>query len=176
MPAEDFITCDFPDLDSFIRQLDLFNDHVNKALVAGMYTGADMIKNEQKRLISGKSRRLSAAIDKSEIEVTKSGSLKVTSGYQADSFEIDDNGFNPGVVGMTYEFGRPGQSNNTRRRDEYRYWSYYNKKGTFVFMKQRKGTIQPVPHIRRGFDNVKDKVARTIIEVYNRELDKLEKG
>ena len=90
MPAEDFITCDFPDLDSFIRQLDLFNDHVNKALVAGMYTGADMIKNEQKRLISGKSRRLSAAIDKSEIKVTKSGSLKVTSGYQADSFKIDD--------------------------------------------------------------------------------------
>lgn len=171
--TKDFISCDFPNLDAFIKQLDLTKENVNKALRAAMYTGADMIKNEQKRLISGKSRRLSAAIDKSEIEVTKSGSLKVTSGYQADTFETDDNGFNPGVVGMTYEFGRPGQSNNSRRRDSQRWWHYKNKNGKTVYMVQNKGAIQPVPHIRRGFDNVKGRAAQTVIEAYNREIDKL---
>lgn len=166
MPTEDFISCDFPDLDGFIKQLDLMKENVNKALRAAMYTGADMIKNEQKRLISGKSRRLSAAIDKSEIEVTKSGSLKVTSGYQAEAFETDGKGYNPGVVGMTYEFGRPGQS-GARKRENMK----QKRRGRIMTVK--KGAIQPLPHIRRGFDNVKEQAAKTIIEAYNREIEKL---
>ena len=164
MPTEDFISCDFPDLDSFIKQLDLMNASVNKALRSAMYTGADMIKNEQKRLISGKSQRLADAINKSGIEVTKGGSLKVTSGYQKEAFR--DNGGFPGVVGMTYEFGRPGQSGA--------------RKGTTMKQKRggkiitvKKGAIQPMPHIQRGFDNMKGQAAKTMIEAYNREIDKL---
>lgn len=166
MPTDDFISCDFPNLDGFIKQLDLMNKNVNKAIRAAMYTGADMIKNEQKRLISGKSRRLSAVIDKSEIEATKSGSLKVTSGYQANAFETDGKGYNPGVVGMTYEFGRPGQSAQRSGPTTSR---KINGKRVTV----KKGAIQPVPHIRRGFDNVKGQAAQTVIEAYNREIDKL---
>ena len=166
MPEEDFINCDFPDLDSFIRQLDLLKPNVKTAVSAAMSRGADMIKNEQKRLISGKSSKLAAAIDTSDVEVTKGGALKVTSGYQRGAFERNGRNFVPGVVGMVYEYGRPGQSHYRAKPTAVR--RIKGKKFTY-----NKGAIQPVPHIRRGFDNVKNQAAQEVIDAYNREMDKL---
>ena len=39
--------------------------------------------------------------------------------------------------------------------------------------KVKKGTIQAVSHIRRGFDSVKNEAVNTAIDAYNAEIDKL---
>ena len=39
-----------------------------------------------------------------------------------------------------------------------------------------KGTIQPQPHIRRGFDNKVNEAVKGVIESVDSELKKLEKG
>ncbi|MBQ9460995.1 MAG: hypothetical protein IJU51_03635 [Clostridia bacterium] len=166
--SDDFISCEFPDLDDFIRQLDLMNENVNRALRTAMHEAGAMIAQEQKRCISGEKvgGKLTPYIREGEI-FEKGGGLGISSGYQDDAFFTDEDGFNPGVVGMTYEFGRPGSSSNQRRSETIT----QSRNGRRV--KVKKGAIQPVSHIRRGFDNVKDKAAERVISAYNREIDKL---
>lgn len=165
MPTEDFITCDFPDLDGFIKQLDLFDENVNKALRNAMSSSADMIVSAQKRLISLKSRRLEAHIKKGEIKTLKNGGLSITTGYQAEAFRTDSNGFNAGVVGMTFEYGRPGSG---VRSKETMTQTRHGKR-----LSVRKGKIDAVPHIRRGFDETVQKAAEHLIEAYNNEVNRL---
>lgn len=167
MPTEDFISCDFPDLDAFIKELDLMDARVNAALRRGLNAGADVILREQKRRIQGKSRRLAQAIGKGSIYTTKSGGLGISTGYQDDAFRTDADGFNAGVVGMTYEFGRPGTSTN-RRRSETMTQTRHGRR-----FKVRKGAIQPVSHIRAGFDAAVNRAANEVIAEYEREMDKL---
>lgn len=166
--SDDFISCDFPDLDAFIKELDLMDERVNAALRTALHGVGTMIEQAQRRCISGEKvgRKLAPHIRKGEIFTAKNGSLGISSGYQADAFRTDADGFNPGVVGMTYEFGRPGQSayrrseTTTRTRNGKRY-------------KVKKGAIQAVSHIRRGFDSVKNEAVNTAIAAYNAEIDKL---
>jgi len=165
MPTEEFITCDFPDLDGFIKQLDLFDENVNKALRNAMSASADMIVAAQRRLISSKSMRLAAHITKGGIEVTKNGVLTVRTGYQDEAFKTDSEGFNPGVVGMVFEFGRPGTGARSR---ETMTQSRHGRRFSV-----RKGTIQAVPHIRKGFDETVQQAAERLIEAYNNEVDRL---
>lgn len=179
--SDDFISADFPNLDSFIKQLDLMNENVNKTLRNALYEAGKMIEQEQKRCILGAAyqkkekkkggstlgARLAPHISVGKIFPTKKGSLSISSGYQDDAFKTEADGFNPGVVGMTWEFGRPGQSSSYRRNENMR------QKRNGKTLKVKKGAIQPVPHIRRGFDNVKEQAAQTVIEAYNREIDKL---
>lgn len=181
MPTDDFISCDFPNLDAFIKQLDLTKENVNKALRAAMYESGKMIEQEQKRCILGAAyqkkekkkgggtlgERLAPHISVGKIFSTKKGVLGISSGYQDDAFAADSKGVKPGVLGMIWEFGRPGKSSSYRSNENMK----QKRNGKRVTVK--KGTIQPVPHIRRGFDNVKNRAAQTVIEAYNREIDKL---
>lgn len=167
MPTDDFISCDFPDLDAFIKELDLMDARVNAALRTGLNAGADIIANEQKRRIQGKSRRLAQAIKKGSIYTTKSGGLGISTGYQDDAFRTDADGFNAGVVGLTYEFGRPGTSSN-RRRSKTMMQTRHGKRYKVI-----KGAIQPVPHIRAGFDAALNSAVNEVITAYEREMDKL---
>lgn len=185
MPTEDFISCDFPDLDAFIKELDLMDERVNAALRRGLNAGADIIRDEQRRIILNKppapvkdgktSRRISKgslaklaqAISKGSIYTTRSGGLGISTGYQNDAFRTDADGFNAGVVGMTYEFGRPGESTN-RRRSETMTQTRHGRR-----FKVRKGAIQPVSHIRAGFDAAVNRAANEVIAEYEREMDKL---
>ena len=160
---------DMPDLESFIKELDMFDENVNKALRTAMHEAGDMVCQAQKRLILSKSRRLSEAITTGRVYTTRDGALGITSGYQAGSFKTDSEGFNPGLVGMVTEFGRPGES--PRRSGE-----VMSQRRNGKIYKVRKGAIQPYPHIRRGFDAVKEQAAQTLINAYNAELDKLERG
>ena len=162
--SEEIFSTDIPDLQSFIKELDLFDENVNRALRTAMHESGNMICLAQRRLV--KSQRLAAAITTGQVYTTQKGGLSITSGYQPEAFRTDGDGFNPGVVGMTYEFGRPGQSayrrseTTTRTRNGKRY-------------KVKKGTIQAVSHIRRGFDSVKNEAVNTAIAAYNAEIDKL---
>lgn len=168
---------DAPDLEEFIRELDKFDENVNKALRAGLHEVGTMICQSQRRLILSKPRarperkskmrlvKLSEAITTSAIYTTKSGALGITSGYQAGAFQEDSTGFNPGLVGMVTEFGRPRSSKTKMEQTR-------NGKKHSVTI----GKIQPYPHIRRGFDAVKDRAAQVLIDAYNAEFDKLGGG
>lgn len=158
-------TSDMPDLEGFIKELDLFDDNVNQALRTAMHTAGDMIGQAQKRLVLPKSKRLAAAISTSRVYTTKDGALGITSGYQAGAFQEDSTGFNPGLVGMVTEFGRPRSSRTKMEQTR-------NGKKYSVTI----GKIQPYPHIRRGFDAVKDRAAQVLIDAYNAEFDKLGGG
>ena len=189
---------DAPDLENFIRELDMFDENVNKALRAGLHEVGTMICQEQRRLILSKPRakperkskmrlvKLADAIKTSRIYTTKSGALGITSGYQAGSFKTDSEGFNPGLVGMVTEFGRPGTSAQRAGKKMKQMRKRIPNKGTAkrkdwepavpTEVEIDKGTIQPYPHIRRGFDAVKDRAAQVLIDAYNTEIDKLGGG
>lgn len=155
-------TSDMPDLEGFIKELDLFDDNVNQALRTALHTAGDMIGQAQKRLALPKSKRLAAAISTSRVYTTKDGALGITSGYQAGAFKTDSDGFNAGLVGMVTEFGRPRSSRTKMEQTR-------NGKKYSVTI----GKIQPYPHIRRGFDATKEQAAQVLINAYNAEIDKL---
>lgn len=165
--SEEIFSTNMPDLQSFIKELDLFDENVNKALRTAMHEAGNMICLAQRRLV--KSQRLAAAISTSAVYTTKDGALGITSGYQSSAFKSDSDGFNPGLVGMVTEFGRPGES--PQRSDP-----ETNRRVKGKTYKVKKGTIQPYPHIRRGFDAVKDRAAQVLIDAYNAEIDKLGGG
>ena len=170
--TSDFLTADFPDIDSFIKELDMFNENVNKALLSAIHTCGDMIAGAQRRKIRFKSKRLSDAIRAGGIYTTDSGAFGINVGYQYDAFEVDydsDNSTKLGVIGLVYEFGRPGQSSATRQSPE----TYRHLNGNPSGFKVKKGAIQPIPHIRKGFDEIKPYCVKILIKSYNAEINKL---
>lgn len=168
MSADETFSMDTPDLEGFIKELDMFDENVNNALRTGLHEAGDMICQAQRRMIQWKSQRLSDAISTGKVFVTKGGALGITSGYQEDAFKIDSDGFNPGLVGMVTEFGRPGTSSH--RSGENMTQTRNGKKYTV-----KKGRIQPYSHIRRGFDSAKEQAVQKLITAYDQELDKLSK-
>ena len=163
MADNEYYYTEFPDIQELIKQLDLMNENVNKAVREGINKGADIILAEQKRLAPEK---LSEYISKGKLYVTKKGVIGITTGYQANAFKPDENGSNHGLAGMVYEFGRPGTSPQ-RSKDtmsQKRHGKIYTVK---------KGTIQAQPHIRRGFDNKVEEAVQTVINYINSEIDKL---
>lgn len=163
--SEEMFSTDLPDLQVLVQKLNLLDENVNRAVRASLRSGADIIMKEQKRLIYGKSKRLSNAISKSQVYVNKKGELGITTGYQSGAFKTDNTGFNPGIVGMTYEFGRPGQS--VKRSGATMEQMRYGKK-----IKVRKGRIQPHPHIRRGFDNKVHEAVQVVVSAVENEVKK----
>ena len=166
--ADELFSTELPDIQALIKTLDVFNENVNKAVRDGINKGADIILAEQKRLAPEK---LSEYISKGKLYVTKKGVVGIATGYLENAFTGDavkENGqeFQPGLVGMVYEFGRPGTSPQ-RSKDtmsQKRHGKIYTVK---------KGTIQAQPHIRRGFDNKVDEAVQTVIDYINAEIDKL---
>ena len=145
-----------------IRQLDLTDENVNKAVRSGLHQAADKIMKAQKQLIAGKSQRLANAVTKSSIYVTKKGVVGVSIGYHSSAFKTDQNGFNAGIVGTVFEFGRPGKRGNTMKQ---------NRNGKIYTVK--KGVIQPHPHIRRGFHNAAPQACQAVIDAIQNEIDKM---
>lgn len=182
--SEEVFSSDMPELQSLIKKLDVFDEETNKAVRTAMHSGADVIMREQKRLISGKSERLAAAISKSKVYATKKGGIGVSTGYQGGAFKTNGDGFNPGIVGMVFEFGRPGSSSAKRSSDKMKQVRKRipNKKTAKRSKWEKavptevdisKGTIQAVPHIRRGFDIKKEEAVNIVLDAVNREIDKL---
>ena len=162
--SEEIFSTNMPDLQNFIKELDLFDENVNRALRTAMHEAGNMICLAQRRLV--KSQRLAAAITTGRVYTTKKGSLNISVGYQPEAFKTDGDGFNPGVVGMVTEFGRPGQS--PQRSGDTMKQTRGGKKYTV-----KKGTIQPRPHIRPGFDSTKEAAAQKLINAYSAEINKL---
>ena len=160
MSADDMFSSTLPDLKGLMKKLDAMNEKQNSAMIKGINKGADVILAEQKRLISAKSKRLENALKKSRVIISKN-KVSVASGYQADAFSGENS---IGVMGMTYEFGRPGKS---RGRDKET--MKQTRHGEEVDVK--KGLIVPVPHVRRGFDNKVEEAADACIETVEEVLD-----
>ncbi len=89
----------------------------------------------------------------------------------------------PGIIGMTYEFGRPGKSSAHHRNsdtmkqirkripnksEKRKYW----KKAVPTEVDWKKGRIQPHPHIGRGFDNKVNEAVQILIKHINNAIDK----
>lgn len=171
---DELFSVELPDLQGFIRQLDMLDNGVNKAVRTAMHKGAEVICAEQKRLAGAISQRLADEISTSSVYVTKKGYIGITSGYQADAFSVKD-GFNPGIVGTMYEFGRPGQSRTRtgktmkqirkRRADR-------NSPAVPTVVEISKGNIAARPHIRPGFDR---KIGQTVETVINSATDEIRK-
>ncbi len=166
--SNEFFSMEMPDLDGFIKKLDMYDQQQNEALRTALHQVGDNMKQAQKRRISGVKvgDKLSEYITCGAVYTTEKGSLGIRSGYQKEAFKPDSDGFNPGVVGMTWEFGRPGQS--PRRSGPTMTQTRNGKKVTV-----KKGTIQPVPHIRAGFDDTVEQNVQTLINAVNAVTDKL---
>ena len=94
--------------------------------------------------------------------VTKKGNIGISTGYHARAFKKDKDGFRAGIVGMVFEFGRPGQKGDTMTQ---------KRNGKTITVKI--GAIQPVPHIRQGFDETVEQASQTVINSVSAEIDKL---
>lgn len=162
--ADEIFFTELPDIQGFIKNLDLMDENINKAVREGLHKGADIILAEQKRLAPDK-LDLAKHISKGNVYVTKKGVLGVAVGYFSDAFVPDENNINHGVIGSMYEFGRPGQSPERSGKE-------MTQKRHGKLYKVKKGTIQPIPHIRRGFDNVAEQAAQAVIDSISAELDK----
>lgn len=166
--SNEFFSMEMPDIQGFIKKLDMYDQQQNETLLTALHKVGDNMKQAQKRRISGVKvgDKLSEYITCGDVYTTEKGSLGIRSGYQAGAFKKDSDGFNPGVVGMTWEFGRPGQS---PRRSGATMTQTRNGKRVEV----NKGAIQPVPHIRAGFDDTVEQNVQTLINAANAVTDKL---
>ena len=150
------------DIQGLIKKLNMMDENVHKAVREGLHEGADIIMKEQKRLISGKSKRCAAAISKSRVYANRKNQLGVQTGYMSGAFESqkgerDESA--PGFIGMVFEYGRPGKKGEktiiqTRNGEE---------------VKVKNGAVAPVSHIRRGFDSKIDEAVQIT-------ADKIEKA
>lgn len=139
----DGFSMDFEKLGDLIEKLNLLDDNVNEAVRSGIHDGAALIEAEQKRLAPSKT---ASAIKTGNIYSTRKGKLKVDVGYFSESFKKNGDKDGLGLIGTIYEFGRPGSSPQRSGN------TMIQKRGGTEY-EVEKGEIQPVPHIRRGFDN-----------------------
>lgn len=155
-----------PDFQSFMKKLNAMDEKQNEAMRKGLSKGADIVLDEQQCLISGKSKRLKNAVRKSKLTVTKKNNISYSTGYFDDVFTEDADGFNAGVVGTMYEYGRPGKSDSRRQSLTMK----QTRNGKEVEVK--KGSVAPVPHIRRGFDNKLEAAANACMDTVSDALEK----
>lgn len=164
MSSSEVFSADEPDLNKFFKDLDLLKEDVYTAAASGLRSGGEMIRDRQKQLAGQISSHLPEKITCSGVKVSKNGALSVESGYT----DFEDGW---AVVGMVFEHGRPGQSSG--RKNEKRYWSYRRLgKGKLISLAQKKGTIQPRPHIRRGFDEMVGAASGEVIKTVNSAVDR----
>lgn len=194
MSAEVVFHSDLPDLKKLIKQLDVMDEKANQAIRRSVGKAGDMILAEQKHLISQHAvgKRLSKALKKGKIYTDKKGTVGVSIGYQPDSFNVGSGDKywqkeSDGVIGMTYEFGRPGQSPQhsgktmkqkrkrrkkvpvTSNRKNAKGWKYSEAKLTEVEI--NKGLIAPVPHVRRGFDNKVEEAVNAAADILEKAIE-----
>ena len=201
MSAEEVFHSELPDIRSMIKKLDAFDERANKVIRDGINRGGDIILAEQRRLIGSQKvgKRLSKAIKKSRLTVSKKNKnfVSVSMGYQEDSFNVGSGDKywqkeSDGIIGLTYEFGRPGQSPQrsgetmkqkrkrrkkvpvSSKRKNAKGLKYSEAEPTEVTIK--KGAIAPVPHVRRGFDNKVEEAADAAVNIVVQALEKVWEG
>ena len=145
-----------PDLKELINKLDLMDEAVNKEVRKAIADGAEIVANEQRRLAPYDYLR--RHISASKVQTTQRNNFVVTTGYQKEAFEEDGQKKKPGVVGLVFEFGRPGKSPQGSSEKD--------------ILGRRKGAIQPQPHIRQGFDNKVEEAARTTVEAVEKIIER----
>ncbi len=161
----EIFSSELPDIQKFIKDLDLLDKNVNNAVLNAMHKDADIIVNEQRRLAP---ERLAKYITKGEIRVSKKGNITIDCGYQSEAFETYEGSTNMGVYGVAVEFGRPGTGKRSGKTMK------QTRHGKEVDI--NKGTIQPQSHIIKGYDNKIEKAVNTVIDSVNKELDKFGDG
>ena len=129
-----------------------------QAVIDGVSECTEMITQRQRELCPVDS--IKQYITKGRIAISPKGTVGMSTGYQDDAFDRSYSKESPpGVIGLTFEFGRPGESD----------------KGSSPTMKQvrngkvvtvEKGSIDPVPHIRRGFDETAEHASDHLIQLF----------
>ena len=142
-------------LQDFLKSLNKLDENVNSAVVNGLKQGAEVIRAEQKRLISSKSSKLPNFITVGQIKTNKKGNLVIDVGYSADAVrQVPE--------GVILEFGRPSGNKKTMKQI---------RKGKSYTVKI--GKIQAFSHIRRGFDNKINEAVKVTIDCVDAELKKM---
>lgn len=172
------IQTDMKEIQSLIARLDLTERRVQDGMRSVLHESADIVTAEQQRLIAAEVPELAQHIRAGEVYVTKKGVYGIKCGYLASE---DEKWITAGAV---FEFGRPGTSprhnspdmEQTRRiyhgRRPHRRRDMTADELTPMKLKVKKGRIQPVPHIRRGFQNKRSEV----VELMLRRLRDIEQG
>lgn len=162
--AESFST-ESPNLQGFLKSLNLLENNVNTAVRKSMHDGAEIILKEQKRLVSNHPR-LVKHITAGQLRVSKNGRMFIDCGYSDKAFQTVEGKTNMGVYGVSVEFGRPGKGKRSKKTmNQIRYGKQ---------VEVDKGSIQPQSHIIRGFENKASEVANAVINSVNKELNKFE--
>lgn len=143
--SEQDITKQMQDL---IKDLDMLADSVANETSSILRESGEIIAQEQRRIISGKSSKLASLIKTREIKVTKKGDANVLVGYDSDAVE-------QAPEGVVIEFGRPGK-----------------KRGGTDKLGRKIGKMEAIPHIRKGFDMAKEKATESAIEKIKKIIDK----
>lgn len=133
---QDTVTKDIQDM---INALDVMDDAVNERAASSIREGAEIIVQEQRRLISGRSKKLPELIKAGKARVSKEGKYTVACGYDTEAIK-------EGFEGLIMEFGRPGKSSGG-----------VDKKG------RRIGKVTPTPHIFRAVDNKGDEATSHVV-------------
>lgn len=134
-------------MQSLIKSVDMMSDEIANSVSAIMREGGEIIANEQRRLISGKSSKLAALIKVGKIYATKKGNATVSTGYDGEAIK-------EAPEGVILEFGRPSGKRTV------------DKKGRKI------GKMGAANHIRRGFDNKKDEAAQIAVNKLDEVLKK----
>lgn len=172
------IQTDMKEIQSLISRLDLTERRVQDGMRSVLHEAADVVTAEQKRLIAAEVPALEKHIRAGDIYVTKKGVYGVKCGY------LPSEGEKWVTVGAVFEFGRPGTSARHNSPDMKQTRRIYQ--GTRPHRRReetadgiakteitvKKGRIQPVPHIRRGFQNKRSEV----VELMLRRLREIERG
>lgn len=126
-------------MQAMIKDIDIMNDELVNSTVETLKDGAEIIADEQRRLISGKSSKLAGLIKVGKIVTTKKGNANVLVGYDSEAIE-------KAPEGVILEFGRPSGKKSV------------DKLGRKI------GKMNAIPHIRKGFDNKKEEATNKVVE------------
>lgn len=155
-----FIKFDPPDIADFANNLGRCKAELSRNVDEALEAGAEEIANEQKRIMSQKSTKLSNYIH------IKPGITSKGKRY----YEVGYTGQEPvekWLYGVVLEFGRPGKRNKAYVMQKRK------TKNGIEEIKVRNGWIEEYSHIRRGFDNKVESAAENVENAFNDTISKL---
>ncbi len=158
------ISTEIPNIQAFIKTLNLFDSCVKEAVQNGLHEGAEIIATEQKRLISarpsktGSNTKLASLIKVGTIRTKKNGNVYCDVGYNSEAIK-------EAPESVVIEFGRPASRKNKMKQNR------HGKDYEITI-----GNIDAYSHIRRGFDNKIAEAAQKMIDTVNQALDRAERS
>lgn len=176
------------ELQEMLKSMDMLDDNINLIAVEAMESAGEIVADEQKRLIQNKYPTLASCIKKGKIYVTKNkGRFTISVGY-------DSNAIIAHPESVIVEFGKPSENRHRKKVETGRkvdvfvpskrerdggHWKTekeklvpQNKEGKLLDSKGRIiGYVEPKSHIRKGFDNVKEKALESCIEMIKEKME-----